>query len=95
MIWNYCRRGSGLLPGIRRISGGAKTDKVGQALCLPSQKGGIRIPGLGRISFHNSIDRDDGDGVSGRELIDTIGPFQADEPLPVALSEGHHDAVPP
>ena len=36
MIWNLHRRsGSGLPPGIRRFSGGAKTDKVGQALCLP------------------------------------------------------------
>ncbi len=36
MIWNLRRRsGSGLPPGIRRFSGGAKTDKVGQALCLP------------------------------------------------------------
>ena len=43
MIWNLRRRsGSGLPPGIRRFSGGAKTDKVGQALCLPSQMGGIR-----------------------------------------------------
>lgn len=45
MIWNLRRRsGSGLPPGIRRFSGGAKTDKVGQALCLPSQMGGIRSP---------------------------------------------------
>ena len=96
MIWNLRRRsGSGLPPGIRRFSGGAKTDKVGQALCLPSRKGGIRVPGLGRMSFHNSIGRDDGDGVFGSGIIDTIGPFQADEPLPVALSEGHHDAAPP
>ena len=29
MIWNLRRR------RIRRFSGGAKTDKVGQALCLP------------------------------------------------------------
>src|SRR5699024_5786529 len=63
--------------------------------CLPSRKGGIRISGPGRISFHNSIGRVDGDGVSGSGIIDTIGPFQADEPLPVALSEAHHDAAPP
>ena len=63
--------------------------------CLPSRKGGIRIPGSSRSLFHNSFDRDDGDGVFSREIIDTIGPFQADETLPVALSEAHHDAVPP
>ena len=34
-----------------------------------------------------------GDALFGNEIIDTIGPFQADEPLPVALSEGHHDAA--
>ena len=62
---------------------------------MPSRKGGIRIPGPSRSLFHNSFDRDDGDGVFGSEIIDTIGPFQADEPLPVALSEGHNNAAPP
>ena len=33
--------------------------------------------------------------ATGLVVIDTIGPFQADEPLSVALSEGYHDAAPP
>ena len=63
--------------------------------CLPSRKGGIRAPSPVRISFHNLMGRVDGDGVSGSGIIDTIGTFQADELLPVALSEGHDDTVPP
>ena len=39
--------------------------------------------------------RVDGDDVLGSEIIDTIGPFQADQPVAVALAEGHRNAVPP
>ena len=39
--------------------------------------------------------RVDGDDVFGSGIIDTIGPFQADQPISVALAEGHHDTVPP
>ena len=39
--------------------------------------------------------RVDGDDVLGSELIDTIGPFQADQTVAVALAEGHRDTVPP
>ena len=39
--------------------------------------------------------RVDGDDVLGSEIIDTIGPFQADQTVAVALAEGHRDAVPP
>ena len=39
--------------------------------------------------------RVDGDDVSGSGIIDTIGPFQADQTVAVALAEGHRNAVPP
>ena len=39
--------------------------------------------------------RVDGDGVSGNGIIDTIDPFQADQPVAVALAEGHRNAVSP
>ena len=39
--------------------------------------------------------RVDGDDVLGSEIIDTIGPFQADQTVAVALAEGHRNAVPP
>lgn len=39
--------------------------------------------------------RVDGDDVSGSGIIDPIGPFQADQPVAVALAEGHRDTVPP
>ena len=39
--------------------------------------------------------RVDGDDVFGSGIIDTIGPFQADQTVAVALAEGHRDAVSP
>ena len=39
--------------------------------------------------------RVDGDGVFGSGIIDTIGPFQADQTVAVALAEGHRNAVSP
>ena len=39
--------------------------------------------------------RVDGDDVSGNGIIDTIGPFQADQTVAVALAEGHRNAVSP
>ena len=39
--------------------------------------------------------RVDGDDVFGRGSIDTIGPFQADQTVAVALAEGHRNAVSP
>ena len=39
--------------------------------------------------------RVDGDDVLGSKIIDTIGPFQADQTIAVALAEGHRDTVPP
>ena len=39
--------------------------------------------------------RVDGDDVSGSGIIDTIGPFQADQTVTVALAEGHRNAVSP
>ena len=39
--------------------------------------------------------RVDGDDVSGGGIIDTIGPFQADQTVAVALAEGHRNAVSP
>ena len=39
--------------------------------------------------------RVDGDDVLGSGIIDTIGPFQADQPVAVALAEGHRDAASP
>ena len=39
--------------------------------------------------------RVDGDDVLGSEIIDTIDPFQADQPVAVALAEGHRNAVSP
>ena len=39
--------------------------------------------------------RVDGDDVFGSGIIDTIGPFQADQTVAVALAEGHRNAVPP
>ena len=39
--------------------------------------------------------RVDGDGVFGSGIIDTIDPFQADQPVAVALTEGHRNAVSP
>ena len=39
--------------------------------------------------------RVDGDDVSGNGIIDTIDPFQADQPVAVALAKGHRNAVSP
>ena len=39
--------------------------------------------------------RADGDDVSGSGIIDTIGPFQADQTVAVALAEGHRNAASP
>ena len=39
--------------------------------------------------------RVDGDDVLGSGIIDTIGPFQADQTAAVALAEGHRNAVSP
>ncbi len=39
--------------------------------------------------------RVDGDDVFGSEIIDPIGPFQADQTVTVALAEGHRDTVSP
>ena len=39
--------------------------------------------------------RVDGDDVLGSEIIDTIGPFQADQTVAVALAEGHRNAASP
>ena len=39
--------------------------------------------------------RVDGDDDLGSEIIDTIGPFQADQTVAVALAEGHRNAVSP
>ena len=39
--------------------------------------------------------RVDGGDVFGSEIIDTIDPFQADQPVAVALAEGHRNAVSP
>ena len=39
--------------------------------------------------------RVDGDDVLGSEIIDTIDPFQADQPVAVALAEGHRNAASP
>ena len=39
--------------------------------------------------------RVDGDDVFGSGIIDTIDPFQADQPVAVALAEGHRNAVSP
>ena len=39
--------------------------------------------------------RVDGDDVSGSGIIDTIDPFQADQTVAVALTEGHRNAVSP
>ena len=36
-----------------------------------------------------------GDDVLDSEIIDTIGPFQADQTVAVALAEGHRNAVSP
>ena len=39
--------------------------------------------------------RVDGDDVSGSGIIDTIDPFQADQTVAVALTEGHRNTVSP
>ena len=39
--------------------------------------------------------RVDGDDVFGSGIIDTIGPFQADQPISIALAEGHRNAASP
>ena len=39
--------------------------------------------------------RVDGDGVFGSGIIDTIDPFQADQTVAVALTEGHRNTVSP
>ena len=39
--------------------------------------------------------RVDGDDVLGSGIIDTIGPFQADQTVAVALAEGHRNTVSP
>lgn len=39
--------------------------------------------------------RVNGDDVFGSGIIDTIGPFQADQTVAVALAEGHRDTVSP
>ena len=39
--------------------------------------------------------RVDGDDVFGSEIIDPIGPFQADQTVAVALAKGHRDTISP
>ena len=39
--------------------------------------------------------RVNGDDVFGSGIIDTIDPFQADQTIPIALAEGHRNAVSP
>lgn len=39
--------------------------------------------------------RVDGDDVFGSGIIDTIGPFQADQTVPIALAECHRNTAPP
>ena len=39
--------------------------------------------------------RVDGDDVFGSKIIDTFGPFQADQTVAVALAEGHRNAISP
>ena len=69
---------------------------------------GLNIPSLGThtppqpLTAHTAahaetrrVIRVDGDDVLGSEIIDTIGPFQADQTVAVALAEGHRNAVSP
>ena len=72
------------------------------ALCglnLPSS-GTHATPALNRAHSGSHAEtrrviRVDGDDVLGSEIIDTIGPFQADQTVTVALAEGHRNAVSP
>ena len=92
MIWNLRRRsGSGLPPGIRRFSGGAKTDKVGQALCLPSRKGGTSPGGAGCTVSNDLTSRVDSADFFGGLGIVTIGTMDLDDPLPIATADGDCD----
>ena len=55
-------------------------------------------PNLAHTGSHaetRRVIRVDGDDVLGSEIIDTIGPFQADQTVAVALAEGHRNAVSP
>ena len=72
------------------------------ALCglnIPSS-GTHATPALNRAQSGSHAEtrrvlRVDGDDVLGSEIIDTIGPFQADQTVAVALAEGHRNAVSP
>ena len=72
------------------------------ALCglnLPSS-GTHATPALNRAHSGSHAEtrrvlRVDGDDVFGSGIIDTIGPFQADQPISVALAKGHRDTVSP
>lgn len=72
------------------------------ALCglnLPSS-GTHATPALNRAHSGSQgetrrVLRVDGDDVFGSKIIDTIGPFQADQTVAVALAEGYRNAVSP
>ena len=55
------------------------------------------VPGFGGSSggWSDVANRVDGDDLFERKIIDTIDPVQADESLPVAPAEGHHNTAPP
>ena len=63
-------------------------------LLLPSETTSLSFAG-GPSGWLRSANRVDGDDLFGREIIDTIDPVQADEPLPIAPAEGHYDTAPP
>ena len=63
-------------------------------LLFPSETTSLGFAG-GPGGWLDVANRVDGDDLFGRKIIDTIDPVQADEPLPVAPAEGHHDAAPP
>ena len=64
-------------------------------------KSGYTLAFANRIAHSGSqgetrrVLRVNGDDVFGSGIIDTIGPFQADQTVAVALAEGHRNAVSP
>ena len=82
---------------IRRFYAAAVLALCGQNIPLPGTHA-TPAPNRAHSGSHaetRGVLRVDGDDVFDSGIIDTIDPFQADQPVAVALAEGHRNAASP